>query len=68
MPFSQKAYNQLSSDYAKKNYVRTIMLEEFNKLDETNKGRFLFSLMELSQDKPPDELLEIFCNELEFMP
>ena len=68
MPFSQKAYNQCSSDYAKKNYVRKLMLEEFNKLDETNKARLLFSLMELSQDKKPDELLEMFCNELEFMP
>ena len=68
MSFSQKAYNQFSSDYAKKNYVRKLMLEEFNKLDETNKARLLFSLMELSQDKKPDELLKIFCNELEFMP
>ena len=68
MTFSQKAYNQCSSDYAKKNYVRKLMLEEFNKLDETNKARLLFSLMELSQDKSPDELLLVFCNELEFMP
>ena len=67
MPFSQKAYNQLSSDYAKKNYVRKIMLEAFNKLDETGKERLLLALMELSQDKNPDELLRIFSNEIEFI-
>jgi len=68
MSFSQKAYDQINSDHSKKVYVRKLMLEEFNKLDETNKARLLFSLMELSQDKPPDELLIVFCNELEFMP
>ena len=68
MSFSQKAYDQIHSEYSKKVYVRKIMLEEFDKLDETYKARLLFSLMELSQDKKPDELLEIFCNELEFIP
>ena len=67
MPFSQKAYNQIGSIYSKKVYVRKIMLEAFNKLDETNKERLLYALMELSQDKSPNELLEIFSNEIEFI-
>ena len=67
MPFSQKAYDQIHSEYAKKIYVRKIMLEAFNKLDETGKERLLFSLMNLSQDKSPDELLRIFSNEIEFI-
>ena len=67
MPFSQKAYDQIHSEYSKKIYVRKIMLEAFNKLDETGKERLLFSLMNLSQDKPPDELLRIFSNEIEFI-
>ena len=67
MPFSQKAYDQIHSEYSKKIYVRKIMLEAFNKLDETGKERLLFSLMNLSQDKNPDELLRIFSNEIEFI-
>ena len=68
MSFSQTAYNQIHSEYAKKVYVRKIMLEEFDKLDKTGKEKLLFALMNLSQDKSPDELLRIFCNELEFIP
>ena len=67
MPFSQKAYDQIRSEYAKKVYVRKIMLDEFDKLDKTNKERLLFALMNLSQDKNPDELLRIFSNEIEFI-
>ena len=67
MPFSQKAYDQIHSEYAKKVYVRKIMLEEFDKLDKTNKEKLLFALMNLSQDKNPDELLRIFSNEIEFI-
>ena len=67
MPFSQKAYNQINSDYSKKVYVRKIMLEEFDKLDETGREKLLFALMNLSQDKNPDELLRIFSNEIEFI-
>ena len=67
MPFSQKAYNQINSDHSKKVYVRKIMLEEFDKLDKTGKEKLLFALMNLSQDKNPDELLRIFSNEIEFI-
>ena len=67
MPFSQKAYDQINSDHSKKVYVRKIMLEAFNKLDETGKEKLLFTLMNLSQDKNPDELLRIFSNEIEFI-
>jgi len=67
MPFSQKAYDQIRSEYAKKVYVRKIMLEEFDKLDETGREKLLFALMNLSQDKNPDELLRIFSNEIEFI-
>ena len=67
MSFSQKAYDQIHSEYAKKVYVRKIMLEEFDKLDKTGKEKLLFALMNLSQDKSPDELLRIFSNEIEFI-
>ena len=67
MSFSQKAYDQIKSDYSKKVYVQNAMLEEFNKLDEIGKGRLLFTLMGLSKDTSPDNLLGIFIDELDFI-
>ena len=67
MSFSQIAYDQIKSDYSKKVYVQNAMLEEFNKLDEIGKGRLLFTLMGLSKDTSPDNLLGIFIDELDFI-
>jgi len=67
MSFSQKAYDQIKSDYSKKVYVQNAMLEEFNKLDEIGKGRLLFALIGLSKDTSPDNLLGIFIDELDFI-
>ena len=67
MTFSQKAYDQIQSDHAKKLYVEKAMIEEFNKLSDTNKGRLLFTLMEMSKDTSPDNLHGFFVDEVDFI-